>query len=101
MDSLKPIGVFVKLPNGQTGLLHISQCALEESGPGRTRELYRKFPLHSKVEVVVKEVNGDRISLTLPEVAEAEAEKDILHNYNDEGSAGFGSLGGLFDNLKL
>ena len=101
VDSLKPFGVFVKLPNGQTGLLHISQCALEETGPGRTREMYRKFPLHSKVEVVIKEVNGDRLSLTLPEVAEAEAEKDIVHNYHDQGNAEFGTLGDLFGNLKL
>lgn len=101
VDSLKPFGVFVKLPNGQTGLLHISQCAIEESGPMRSRELYRKFPLHSQVEVIVKEINGNKISLTLPEVVEQEIERNTVNDYKDEASKGFGNLDDVFGKLNL
>ena len=101
MDSLKPFGVFVKLPDGQTGLLHISQCGITDNGPMRSRELFKKFPLHSKVEVIIREVNGKRISLTLPEIIQQENERNTILDYKDEASKGFGSMDDAFANLKL
>ena len=103
VESLKPFGAFIKLPNGQTGLLHISRCGIEERGPAGSRELYRRFPLHAKVEVIVQEINGDRISLTLPEVVEAEIERQTVNNFKDEGEGAgdFGSIGDAFSGLKL
>lgn len=101
VESLKPYGVFIKLPNGQTGMLHISQAQIEETGPMRTREFYRKFPINSPVEVIVKSVEGNRISLTLPEIVEQELQKNIINDYKDEASAGFGNLGDLFGKLNL
>ena len=101
VESLKPFGVFIKLPNGQTGLLHVSQTGIEESGPARSRELIRKFPLHSSVEVIIKEISGNRISLTLPEMLERELEKNTINDYKDEGGADFGGLNDLFGNIKL
>ena len=101
VESLKPFGVFIKLPNGQTGLLHISQAAIEETGPARSRELNRKFPLHSQVEVIIKEVNGNRISLTLPEVLERELEANTINDFKDEGGATFGGLDDVFGGIKF
>ena len=103
VEELKPFGVFVKLPNGQTGLLHISQTGIEERGPAGSRELYKRYPLHSQIEVIVKEVSGNKISLTLPEVVERELEKNTINDYKDstENGNGFGSLDDLFGTLKL
>ena len=52
VESLKPFGAFIKLPNGQTGLLHISQCGFDENVRDRTHELYRRFQPHTQVEVL-------------------------------------------------
>ncbi len=101
VDAIKPFGIFVKLPNGQSGLLHISQTGIEEQGPARFREMTRRFPLHSQVEVIVKDIAGNRISLTTPEVMEQELEKDIVHDYKDEASGSFGNLDNVFGNLKF
>lgn len=103
IESLKPFGLFVKLPNGQTGLLHISQINLPETGSTRERILYRTFPVHSKINVIVKEVDGKRISLTLPETRERERELERTDAYDvkDIGSTSFGNLGDIFGGLKL
>ena len=103
VDSIKPFGVFVKLPNGQTGLLHISQIRQDDGSPIQTRALYRDFPLHGKVEVVVRDVQGDRVSLTLPATLEMENEQKrttaIDVKAGDDSS--FGSLGDLLGGLNL
>lgn len=103
VESLKPFGLFVKLPNGQTGLLHISQINLPETGSTRERILYRSFPVHSKINVIVKEVDGKRISLTLPETLERdrELERTDAYDVKDAGSSSFGNLGDIFGGLKL
>ena len=61
----------------------------------------KRFPLHSKIEVIVKDIAEKRISLTLPEVLEAEQEKNIVHDYKDEASESFGNLDNVFGNLKF
>lgn len=101
VESLKPFGAFIKLPNGQTGLLHISQMGIEENGPARSREMNKRFPLHAQVEVIVKEINGNRVSLTLPEIVEQEIEKNTVNDYKDEGSVGFGNLDDVFGKLNF
>lgn len=101
VDSVKPFGVFIKLPNGQTGLLHISQIRLESQGPARFNEMSKLYPLHSQVKVVVKEASGNRISLTTPDAIEEEQEKELVRNFKDEGNNSFGTLDGVFGNLKI
>lgn len=102
VEMQKPFGLFVKLPNGQTGLLHISQIQLGDGGVP-VRLMYRRFPLHSKINVIVKDVAGDRISLTLPETMEREQEagRTAAYEINDEKSASFGSLDDLFGGIQL
>ncbi|MBQ4479471.1 MAG: S1 RNA-binding domain-containing protein [Victivallales bacterium] len=100
VESQKPFGLFVKLPNGQTGLLHISQLNLGGDGMLKDRIMYRKYPLHSKINVIVKEVSGNRISLTLPETLASENESAPAQVV-DEKAASFGTLGDLFGGLKL
>ena len=100
VDGVRDFGVFVRLPNGQSGLLHVSQVELRGSSNSR-RALFDMFPPGSNVEVVVKEVKGDRISLTLPGTLAKEAESLDLKDLRDSGSDGLGSLGDLLDGLKL
>ena len=87
----------------------------EVKGFGRQKghtELYRgaeyvvDFLPKVKIEVVVKSVEGDRISLTLPGKWETrgggEAEDDVSAWRSASTSAGgFGSLGDAFADLKL
>ncbi len=102
VEKQAPYGLFVRLPNGQTGLLHISQ--IELAGGENTmkeRVMFRQHPLHSKIQVLVKEIQGDRISLTTPAKAAQEQESTGRLEVRDAGNANFGSLGDLFSGLKL
>ena len=101
VESVKPFGVFIALPNGQTGLLHISQANVDGSGNMQVRALYKAYPPRRKVEVVIREVDGNRISLTLPEILEQEREQDADMNVKDSAGKNFGSLGDLFSQIKL
>ena len=100
VEGHRDFGVFVRLPDGRTGLLHVSQVELRGStNPGKA--LYKMFPPGSELEVVVREIQGDRVSLTLPATLEKEAETLTPQDLEDSGSAGLGSLSGLFDQLEL
>ncbi len=101
VESVKPFGIFIKLPNGQTGLLHISQTGLAGGGNMQVRALYKAYPLHSKVQVIIREVTGNRISLTLPETMEQEQARATVTDLKDGQGATFGSLGDVFGGLKL
>ncbi|NMA20798.1 MAG: S1 RNA-binding domain-containing protein [Lentisphaerae bacterium] len=105
VESQKPFGLFVKLPDGRTGLLHISQIPLpEDVGSAlQVRALYRLYPLRSKIEVVIREIDGNRISLTLPETLEKEREmeRETPVNVKDSADASFGTLDDVFSKLKL
>ena len=102
VEQQKIYGLFIKLPNGQTGLLHVSQIDGDQDRMS-PRQLYKKYPLHSKIKVVIREVNGDRISLTLPEMLEKEMaeERNEPLDVKDKAGKTFGSFGDLLDNLKL
>ena len=68
-----------------------------------TRAFYRAYPLNSDIQVVVREVAGDRISLTLPETLEQEREANRTETIHvkDDNDSSFGSLGDLFGGLDL
>jgi hypothetical protein len=64
------------------------------------------FPPSSKIEVVVKAVEGDRISLTLPakwETRGGDEEGNDVSTWlaNNKDSSTLGSLGDAFAGLKL
>jgi small subunit ribosomal protein S1 len=104
VESIQPFGVFVRLSEDKTGLLHISETDTPKGGnPAAKLEL--AFPPASKIEVVVKALDGDRISLTLPakwETREADDDDDVAAwMASNKGSGSFGSLGDAFSKLKL
>ena len=69
-------------------------------------KLEQAYPHGSKVEVVVKSIEGDRVSLTLPSVvaaqeeaaaAERDAQAALRANRESARTTGFGNLGSLLD----
>ena len=100
VEGIREFGVFVKLPNGQTGLLHISEVQLRGSSNKR-RALYDTFKPGTTVEVVVREIDGRRVSLTLPETLDREAEEIDLKDLKDRGGEGLGSLGDVLGKIQL
>ena len=98
VESVQAFGVFVRLSEEKTGLLHASETGIPK-GTAQFGKMEHQFPVDSKIEVVVKSVDGDRISLTLPAEWEKqqqadEANHDVSTWLNDqkEASGAFGSL---------
>ena len=105
VESVRDFGVFVRLSETKTGLLHASETGIERGGIQRAK-MEAKFPEGSDVDVVVKGVDGDRISLTLPSVLEAEAAAEreraevkqaLRENQAASAASGLGSFGSLLD----
>jgi small subunit ribosomal protein S1 len=98
VDSVVDFGVFVSLPGGKTGLLHVSE--IEGAGRG---DLRRKFVPGEPVQVEILDTDpaADRISLSTRSLAHR-AEDSRFKEFaasRDEGS--FGTLGDLLkDKLK-
>jgi ribosomal protein S1 len=104
VESIQPFGVFVRLSESKTGLLHISESGVSKGG-NPVAKLELSFPPSDKIKVVVKSVEGDRISLTTPSIWESRGSGDDevkLSDWKKSQSGGsFGSLGGAFDGLGL
>ena len=107
VESIQPFGLFVRLSEEKTGLLHISETDIPKGG-NPAAKLERQFPPSSKIEVVVKSVEGDRIALTLPAKWETrgsggddEGNDVSAWLAGNKGGGALGSLGDAFANLKL
>ena len=105
VESVRDFGVFVRLSETKTGLLHASETGIERGGVQRAK-MEAKFPEGSDVDVVVKALDGDRISLTLPSVLEAAAADEreraevraaLRENKAASAASGLGSFGALLD----
>jgi small subunit ribosomal protein S1 len=106
VESIQPFGLFVRLSEEKTGLLHISETDTPKGG-NPAAKLEKQFPPSSKIEVVVKSVEGDRISLTLPAKWETRGSGDDANNdvstwlAANKNSGSLGSLGDAFSKLQL
>ncbi len=106
VEGHREFGVFVKLSDTRTGLLHVSELDLPRGGNPQSK-LEHTYPAGSEVQVVVKSIEGQRVSLTLParwEAARAHAEvaADTARYAAKQGTGGtFGSLADAFGGLKL
>jgi small subunit ribosomal protein S1 len=107
VESVQPFGVFIRLSEEKTGLLHASETGIPK-GTSQMGKMEHDFAPDSKVEVVVKSVDGNRIALTLPaqwekEQNAEEANNDVSTWLDEQKKAGesFGSLGDAFKDLKM
>jgi len=105
VEGIKDFGVFVRLSEEKTGLLHISECEIDRGGSPAAK-LEMKYPLGGQIDVVVKAIEGDRISLTLPGKGreggeEKEADLGELMRTNNQGSraASISSIGSMLDDM--
>lgn len=101
VDGIKDFGVFIELPDGRTGLLHVSEIDL---GTTRDQEgaLKNKFALGSVLQVAIKKIEGNRVSLTLASAApdSAKVGSDDHRSYmNQSAGENLGSLGDALDGL--
>lgn len=104
VEGVREFGVFVKLNEDKTGLLHVSETEVQRRG-NPAAQLERVYPSGEEVEVVVKSIEGERISLTTPskyreqrEDPEAEARQFLSDRKQ---SQSLGSLGDALDQLGL
>jgi small subunit ribosomal protein S1 len=99
VDSVKDYGVFVGLPGGKTGLLHVSQ--IED---GRAGDLRRRFPVGSSVEVQILAVDVDagKVSLSTKSLLKRDEETSFKeYASGKDPRATFGTLGDLLkDRIK-
>ena len=105
VEGIRDFGVFVRLSEKQTGLLHIGECDIERGG-NPLQKLEAKFAPGSDIKVIVKSLDGDRIGLTLPDrvsaAREAEEDESRVREFIRKGAdKSLGSLGDLFDGLNL
>ncbi len=94
VESVQEYGLFVKLPNGKTGLVHLSEIDAPKSV-----DLKRKFPAGSSVDVKVMSIDeqADRISLSMKALG-LQAEKTQVDEFRSRmaENGSFGTLGDLF-----
>lgn len=105
VEGIREFGVFVRLSEEKTGLLHIGECGIERGGNPASK-LERKFAPGSEIEVIVKAIDGTRIGLTLPGAGSGDEDGDedlveLLRKSNGPESKSFGSMGSMFGNLKF
>jgi small subunit ribosomal protein S1 len=94
VEAIKPYGAFVRLPGGETGLLHISEMDGDTTG-----DLRRRYPQGSSVTVQVLKVEpgAGKISLGTKNLKEAEESRAFKAYQGEKGGAGsFGTLAALF-----
>ena len=95
VESLKNYGAFVKLAEGVTGLLHVSQISNQRiKHPGVV------LKEGQKIRVKILSIEENKISLSM-KVLEEETQPETEHfEYKSSGEA-FTGLGDLLKNIKL
>lgn len=99
IERMESYGVFVNIGEGLVGLVHISQ--ITDKFIKSPKEVVK---LGDTVKVKIKEVNGDRISLSMKEaqeiISQEEKEEEESFEYVSEGEATT-SLGALLKGIRL
>lgn len=99
VESLMPYGAFVALPDGLSGLVHISQISQR-----RIKKPSEVLAVGDKVKVKVLNTNNNKISLSMKALEESSGTDEMggrdARQYSSGEEIGT-SLGDLFKNLKL
>jgi small subunit ribosomal protein S1 len=105
VEGIKEFGVFVRLSESRVGLLHIGETDVAQGG-NPLAKLERAFPPAGIIKVVMKAIEGERVTLTLPAkwaAARDDGAADTANYMARQATAkkSFGSLADAFSNLKL
>ncbi len=100
VENTKPYGIFMGLNDGRSGLLHISQLDL---APNEDSNKYftENFAKGSEHKIEILKVENGKVSLTLPGKANDRSSTEKALKDLHKSSSSFGSLGGIFDGIKL
>ena len=99
VESLQPYGAFVRLDNGASGLVHISQISNK-----RIKNPSEVLTVGDKVKVKVIAIKDGKLSLSIREADDTmaaepvEEEKVVIPHTNEQATT---NLGSLFANIKL
>lgn len=97
VETLQGYGAFVKLENGLSGLVHISQIANK-----RIKHPAEVLKEGDEVKVKVIAVKDGKLSLSIKALLEAEPEEDFVEKVEIPEAEEIGTtLGDLFKNIKL
>ena len=97
VESLQSYGAFVKLENGLSGLVHISQISQQ-----RIKSPDQVLKVGDEVNVKVIGIKDGKISLSIKALLEAEEEEEVVEEVEIPEAEEIGtSLGDLFKNIKL
>ena len=96
VESLQSYGAFVKLENGLSGLVHISQISDK-----RIKSASDVLTVGQSVDVKVIGINNGKISLSMKALIEPEEEEVVEEVELPEAENIGTSLGDLFKNIKL
>jgi len=93
VESVQEYGVFVALPGGKTGLLHVSEIPDAKRG-----DLKRRFPQGSPIDVEILEINPEtnKIALSARRLLDHREEAQFKDFVSDKrGGRTFGTLGDI------
>lgn len=93
VESVQEYGIFVALPGGKTGLLHVSEIPDAKRG-----DLKRRFPQGSPIEVEILEINSEtnKIALSARTLVQRREDAQFKDFVSDKRSgSSFGTLGDI------
>lgn len=96
VESLQTYGAFIRLENGLSGLVHISQISTE-----RIKTPEQVLKVGDEVNVKVIGIKDGKISLSMKALMEARKEEEEIHVEIPKAENIGTSLGDLFKNIKL
>lgn len=105
VEGIREFGIFVRLSEDKTGLLHVSECEIDKGG-SPVAKMEAKYPIGQEIDVVVKAVEGDRLSLSLPGKASPQATAEfedvgamMRSNNRDSKESKISSIGSILDEM--
>ena len=97
VESIQNYGAFIRLENGLSGLVHISQISSK-----RVKSVGDVLKKGDEIQVKVIGVKDGKISLSMKALEEKPEEEEIIEKVEIPKAEEIGtSLGSLFKNIKL
>ena len=97
VDSIKPYGAFVKLENGLSGIVHISQISNR-----RLKTVQEVLSMGDEVTAKITKIQDGKLSLSIKALSDGSDSEEQVTDYEIPKSQELTtSLGSLFANIKL